>query len=329
MTSTSQAGTGPFLLKLCHLSAPVSIRPPESPHLKPFTFFVGRTTRPDGGQELSLNMGYFETLAAAQKWLRLVRGRYPHAVAMPTPAAFLPQPAAVALRAAPETLTDTQVMRILETRGVAQPRGDTGDDDGARVVGGQISSSQIPLVRPEDTATRLALQEAVAQGAPVSFAVQLQWSAQPIDPGRVSSAGAFKDHVLYVTQSTRDGRSRYFLRLGFFDDPVAARQVAFQVRTKFSGAVIVPVAEQERRQAYEPYSASPVTPPGPATRPGPTARSKITHGASRNPRKGAETLDQTLELLAKREMWTDPDTVSESGVRHLKVEVQERRSRGS
>ena len=215
MTSTSQAGTGPFLLKLCHLSAPVSIRQPESPHLKPFTFFVGRTAQPDGGQELSLNMGYFATLAEAQKWLRFVHGRYPHAMAMPTPAAFLPQPDiaaskpqpdASAPRVAHEALTDTQVMRILEARGV-------------------------PLVRPEDTATRRALQEAVAQGAPVSFAVQLHWSEQPIDPSRVSSVGAFKDHVLYVTQSTREGRPRYFLRLGFFGDPVAGRQVAFQVRS--------------------------------------------------------------------------------------------------
>ena len=326
MTSTSQAGTGPFLLKLCHLSAPVSIRPPESPHLKPFSFFVGRTGLPDGSQELSLNMGYFETLAEAQKWLRIVRGRYPHAVAMPIPAAFLPQldaaaprsqPDAAGSRAAKETLTDTQVMRILETRGVGP-------------------GAQIPLVRPEDTGTRCALQEAVARGVPVFFAVQLQWSAQPIDPGHVRSLGAFKDHVLYVTQSTRDGRSRYFLRLGFFADPVAARQVAFQVRTKFTAAVIVPVAEQERTQAYEPYSASPVAvnagrnQPTPAQdsrrKPGHTARSKSANGASRSPRKDAETLDQTLELLAKREMWTDPDTVSESGVRHLKVEVQERGS---
>lgn len=313
MTLTSQAGTGPFLLKLCHLCAPVSVRQPQSPHLKPFTFFVGRTAQPDGGQELSLNMGYFETLAEAQKWLRFVQGRYPHAVAMPTPAAFLPQPDtaapnpqpdASALRASHEALTDTQVMRILETRGV-------------------------PLMRPEDTVTRRALQEAVAQGAPVSFAVQLHWSVQPIDPSRASSLGAFKDHVLYVTQSTREGQPRYFLRLGFFSDPVAARQVAFQVRTRFTDAVVVPVAEHERMQAYEPHSALPAAAPAAANtgrKPGPRARPKSTNGASRSPRKGAETLDQTLELLAKREMWTDPDTVSESGVRHLKVEVQERRS---
>jgi hypothetical protein len=38
------------------------------------------------------------------------------------------------------------------------------------------------------------------------------------------------------------------------------------------------------------------------------------------------TLAQTLRQLAEREMWTDPDSLSESGVRHLRVEVQERTS---
>ena len=34
----------------------------------------------------------------------------------------------------------------------------------------------------------------------------------------------------------------------------------------------------------------------------------------------------SLKQLAERETWTDPDSLSESGVRHLKVEVQERTS---
>jgi hypothetical protein len=38
---------------------------------------------------------------------------------------------------------------------------------------------------------------------------------------------------------------------------------------------------------------------------------------------GAETLEQTLAQLAEREMWRDFDPLSDTGVRHLKVEVQE------
>ena len=34
------SGSGPFILTLCELAAPVAIRPPQSPQLKPFTFFM-------------------------------------------------------------------------------------------------------------------------------------------------------------------------------------------------------------------------------------------------------------------------------------------------
>ncbi len=95
------------------------------------------------------------------------------------------------------------------------------------------------------------MKEAVAEGAPVSFAVQLDWSAAPIDLSRVHSHAAFKEHLLYVTESRREGRSRYFIRLGFFADPVSAKQVAFQVRSKFTSAAVVPVTEEERLNARQ------------------------------------------------------------------------------
>ena len=44
----SRAGTGQFMLTLCRLAAPVSIRPPQSPHLRPFTFFTSRAHQADG-----------------------------------------------------------------------------------------------------------------------------------------------------------------------------------------------------------------------------------------------------------------------------------------
>jgi hypothetical protein len=42
--------------------------------------------------------------------------------------------------------------------------------------------------------------------------------------------------------------------------------------------------------------------------------------------EAAETLEQTLAHLAEREMWNDPDLLSDTGVRHLKVEIQRRSS---
>jgi hypothetical protein len=334
----AQAATGHFMLTLCRLPAPVSIRPPQSPQLKPFTFFTSRARQPDGSEQLYLHMGYFESLADAEKWVEVVRGRCPNAFATIAPQAVLQPPnseapadsqpvVAKGSDPAPITaasLTDTQVLKILDTRGVSAAQDDVEEKN----------CEQIALLRPEDTSTRHALKEAVAQGAPVSFAVQLDWSAQPIDLSRVPSLAIFKAHTLYATESRREGRSRYFLRLGFFGDPVSAKQVAVQVRSNFASAAVVPVAEREVTRAREgggstssiPYLVEQRVDQGIGSHgaPGLPTDSKPLSDVPRRVSRGAETLMQTLKRLAEREMWTDPDSLSESGVRHLRVDVQER-----
>ena len=337
-------GTGRFMLTLCRLAAPASIRPPQAPHLRPFTFFTSREREPDGSESLYLHMGYFETLADAERWVEAVHGRFPDASATVAPAALLRPPksevpsvqTADSRPADPQSsdfaavednsLTDTRVLKILETRHVVPVR----DGVDAR------NCDQIALLRPDDTSTRQALKEAVVQGAPVSFAVQLQWSAEPIDLSRVPSLAIFKAYTLYATENRREGRSRYFLRLGFFGDPISAKQVAVQVCSNFASAAVVPVAEQEVARARKagmdsssiPYleqnridpaldsNGTPVSP----------TKSQPLSGIPRRATRVAATLEQTLEQLAQRESWTDPDSLSESGVRHLRVEVQERTS---
>src|SRR5215469_14226889 len=91
-TERAQAATGHFMLTLCRLPAPVIIRPPQSPHLKPFTFFTSCEPQPDGSERLYLHMGYFQTLADAERWVNAVRGRYPDAVATLAPAESLRPP---------------------------------------------------------------------------------------------------------------------------------------------------------------------------------------------------------------------------------------------
>jgi len=336
----TQVGTGHFMLTLCRLAAPASIRPPQAPQLRPFTFFTSREREPDGSEGLYLHMGYFETLADAERWAEAVHGRFPEAIATVAPAALLrplqsEAPAVQATDSRPvvpqsrdcasvedTSLTDTRVMKILETRdGVPVP-----DDADAR------NCEQIALLRPEDTSTRLALKEAVVQGAPVSFAVQLHWSLQPIDLKRVPSLAIFKGFTLYATESRREGRSRYFLRLGFFGDPISARQFAAQLRANFASAAVVPVVEQEVTRAREaavgsysiPYLAQQGVDPVPDFE-RTAAESKPLSDMPRRASQTVETLEQTLERLAQRERWTNPDSLSESGVRHLRVEdVQER-----
>ena len=195
----AHAGTGHFMLTLCRLAAPVSIRPPQAPQLKSFTFFTTREREPDGSESLYLHMGYFESLSDAERWVEAIHGRFPDAVATLAPAALLQPPksdmpsveTADSRLAIPpsgdsapveDNLTDTRVMKILETRDVA-PVQETAE---------ATNCDQIALLRPEDTSTRAALKEAVAQGAAVSFAVQLQWSAEPIDRSRLPALPIFK-----------------------------------------------------------------------------------------------------------------------------------------
>ena len=73
-------------------------------------------------------------------------------------------------------LSDTQVLRMLET---------ASDDDAERA---DDANAGISLLKPDDTQTRRALKEAVLDNAPVSFAVQLQWSVQPVRARQGSAA---------------------------------------------------------------------------------------------------------------------------------------------
>jgi hypothetical protein len=341
----ARPATGRFMLTLCRLAAPVAIRPPQSPQLKRFTFFTSRERAPDGSESLYLHMGYFETLTDAERWVEAIHGRFPDATATIAPSALLRPPisevsAVPPAESAPgvpqsidfapvedKSLSDTQVLSILEKRRV----GAVHDID-------ERNCEQIALLRPEDTSTRHALKEAVVQGAAVSFAVQLQWSARPIDLSRIPALAIFKAYTLYALESRRDGSARHFLRLGFFGDPVSAKQIAVQVRSNFASAAVVPVAEQEVTCAREatiettsiPYLVQQRTDrtPNVDSTPGAPKESKgmTTH---RSGVRRPETLKETLQRLAEREMLTDPDSLGESGVRHLRVDdVQERARHG-
>jgi hypothetical protein len=135
------------------------------------------------------------------------------------------------------TLTDAQVLKLLEQRCA-----------GNSLIDGQANRADIALLAPEDTNTRLVLREAVARNAPVSFAVQLQWSVQPIDIRSVPRHPIFEAYTLYAAEGRRASRAWFFLRLGFFSDAVSAKQVAHYLRGDFASAAVVPVSPQERAQ---------------------------------------------------------------------------------
>jgi hypothetical protein len=153
--------------------------------------------------------------------------------------------------------------------------------------------------------------------------VQLHWSAQSIDLSRVPSLAIFKAHTLYATETRRQGRSRCFLRLGFFADPFSAKQVAVQVRSTFASAAVVPVLEWEVARAREAVMGSSAIPYLAEQRVDREIDSEPLSDAPRRVSRGTEAVERTREPLAQSEMSSDPDSLSDSGVRHLRVEVQE------
>jgi hypothetical protein len=269
-------------------------------------------------------------------------------------------------RPAPEespSLSDTQVLRMLETR---RPEGSESGPAAA-----EVSHGSIPLLKPDDTGTRRALKEAVVTNAPVFFAVQLQWSVQPVELEQVPPLAIFSAYTLYTVEGSREGRRWYGLRLGFFSDAISAKQVAYYVRSEFTSVAVVPVSPQEKARATDQDMkattlAAPALPrsqaeefkliddePTVPARPGVApSRSPARPGAKPAPRaatgrpvrqppttrerrvggkvgarshSGPQTLEETLEILGASELTIDTgsgETLNDTGVRHLRVEVQ-------
>ena len=321
--ASAQASSGRFMLTLCALASPVAMRPPQAPQLKSFTFFTSRVRQSDGSERLYAHMGFFETFADADRWAESVRHLYPRAFATLAPLALMrtagAEPAQPGFAPSPDKssgaqLSDTQVLEILEARRAVSAATDTGEGDG------------VALLRPEDTGIRKALKEAVAQGAPVSFAVQLQWSERPIELALVQRLDVFRGHTLYATENHRRSRSRYFLRLGFFSDPASATRVAVRARSAFPSAAVIPVIEPEITRSREAASNRSGIPSLAAPRveeeidfDSADTRALTKHGQVEEKRPFSDPDDE-------REMFIEPDPLSQSGVRHLKVEVQEQLS---
>jgi hypothetical protein len=266
------------------------------------------------------------------------------------------------------SLSDTQVLKMLELR---RP-------EGSEPPSADLAHGSIPMLKPDDTGTRRALKEAVVSNAPVSFAVQLQWSVQPAELDKVPPLAIFSAYTLYTVEGSRDGRKWYGLRLGFFSDAISAKQVAHYVRSEFTSVAVVPVSPQEKGRATDqdvkaatvaapaaarPHTtdefklidndtantavaallqgkqpaagtpaAAPSAKPMPKVAVGRTVRQSAApaRGRSRGKvgareRRGPHTLEETLEILGASQLTIDDgtgETLNDSGVRHLRVEVQ-------
>ncbi|MEZ5500793.1 MAG: hypothetical protein R3E77_15375 [Steroidobacteraceae bacterium] len=166
----------------------------------------------------------------------------PAVVAPSAAPAAVVAPASPTARLAKPELSDTQVLKMLERQ-----RSDSGDS--ATLRGAEAEANDIQLLRPDDTGTMRALRGQLENNAPVSFAVQLDWSVTPIDLAQVPPLAIFSAYTLYTVEGDRDGRKWFGLRLGFFSDAVSAKQVAHYVRSDFASVAVVPVGQGEKDRA--------------------------------------------------------------------------------
>jgi len=139
-----------------------------------------------------------------------------------------------------DDLSDTQTIRLLERHSPYREGSREADVDEA-----------IRVIKPEDQQSMLAIKSDVKRNAPVLFAVQLDWSVTPFDMAKVPPLAIFNAYTLYTTEASREGRTWYGLRLGFFSDAVSAKQVAYYVRSDFKTVSVVPVTTIEKERATD------------------------------------------------------------------------------
>ena len=185
---------------------------------------------------------------------------------------------------------------------------------------------------------------------PAAFAVQLKWSVQPIAFEKLPPLAIFSAYTLYCVEGSREGRKWYGLRLGFFNDPISAKQVAGYVRSEFPSAAVVPVSGDERQRvsgesgalplrsapqaaqtvdhefklfdeeasarAGAPRASAAAAPPKAAVHElRPAAMAKRASGGSKvhaRERRAPQTLEETLEILGAHEL-TIEDRRDEAG----------------
>lgn len=192
--------------------------------------------RPPVTQELEFEVSQPQ-LAEVVKLTPPARARSAPAVAPQAP------PVAPAPAAAP--LTNSNIREVLAAL-----------DEPAREQAPAADTRTMPAPALNSTAATLSdpqalqvLEGRTQEGAkPAAFAVQLQWSVQPILLDKVPPLAIFSAYSLYCIEGSRQGRKWYGLRLGFFNDPISAKQVAGYVRSEFASVAVVPVSADERKR---------------------------------------------------------------------------------
>ena len=113
MQQGSEQPTRRWVIHLCSLTAPMAIPQPRAPRLARFSFFLSHYQQ-DGRRLYRLLMGYFASVAEADKWLATLAKVYPQAFVSEAP------------QLQPDAMSNTQSLRILQLGQVEIVPRDTG-----------------------------------------------------------------------------------------------------------------------------------------------------------------------------------------------------------
>jgi hypothetical protein len=101
MEQESRQHSRRWVINLCSLAAPITIPQPRASRLTRFSFFLTHY-RENGRRQYRLLMGYFASVAEAEKWLATLKRVYPQAFISEAPGIQ------------PDLMSNTQALRILE-----------------------------------------------------------------------------------------------------------------------------------------------------------------------------------------------------------------------
>lgn len=209
-----------YVVTLCASSMAMPVRLPRGLEIQGASVFRSRAVE-DGRERFRLHLGYFDSIGAARDALIQVRDYFPTALVGNAP----PEQSG--------SLDDTLNTDFSLVRGAI-----------ARLVTREemADAERAPTLTPREVASVMA---------PQRYAVQLEWSVRPMPANSIPRLGIFRAYCLYGLSVLRKGSPEYGLRLGFFKNIDAARQVANYVRDRFPCASVVPVSYREYERATD------------------------------------------------------------------------------
>lgn len=246
------------VITLTSSTAPLPLQAPKAPELAGLAVFRSRRVE-DGRERFRLHIGYFPSVAAAEQLLPVVRTLYPAAFVSPAPQTNL------------GSLDDTAIARFSILRPIEAPAAEPSPAPGPvlgpatelTAANDAADAAPAPMLTADEavfTAPHAEPSPPVEAPPPVAapapqqkptqrYAVQLIWTKESIDLGKVPNLAIFEGYLLYAVETEPGGRRMYGVRLGFYEDALSARLVAQYVRSDFKAVTVVPVSGREVTRA--------------------------------------------------------------------------------